>query len=200
MAIPLDPGAGGHTVPSSTLRVADIIVSTTNANVSRAIRVGTGSSVSHAMLYVGDDLVVEAIGDGVVLRPLASALQEATLAVAYRHHRLRSDETRAMQVRDFVGHQIDKDYNYAGLAGAGPVRRLLCATSLMHPTGPILCLLSTAQGMRPARDVAFFCSELVTRAFESVDLPLGTRANQMTPEGLARLRFTALGYVGHLIT
>lgn len=53
MPIPLDPGRGGRSVGPEALQIGDIIVSTTSAAISRAIRVGTGSEVSHAMLYIG---------------------------------------------------------------------------------------------------------------------------------------------------
>ena len=46
---PLSPAAGGRCIAESALNVADIIVSTTNAKISKAIRAATGSQVSHAM-------------------------------------------------------------------------------------------------------------------------------------------------------
>jgi len=40
--------------------------------------------VSHAMLYIGNGQVIEAVQGGVVVRSLQSALSDASLAVAYR--------------------------------------------------------------------------------------------------------------------
>lgn len=71
----------------SALRPADIIVSTTDAAVSAMIRAGSGSSVSHSMLYIGGGAIVEAIDAGVVRRPLADALQGAVLAIALRRRK-----------------------------------------------------------------------------------------------------------------
>lgn len=64
------------TISASTLRPADIIVSTTDAAVSAVIRAGSGSSVSHSMLYIGGGSVVEAVEAGVVRRPLADGHQD----------------------------------------------------------------------------------------------------------------------------
>jgi len=69
---------------ANQLRTADIIVSTTGATVSGAIRAGTGSSVSHSMLYIGNQFVVEAIASGVIKRPLTQAIRDASLAIALR--------------------------------------------------------------------------------------------------------------------
>lgn len=68
----------------SALQPADIVVSTTPATVSWVIREVTGAPFSHAMLYVGNGDVIEAIPSSVVPRTLNAALSEATLAVAFR--------------------------------------------------------------------------------------------------------------------
>jgi cell wall-associated NlpC family hydrolase len=98
MAIPLDPGRGGQSIGLSVLKNADIIVSTTNAAISRAIRMATGSAVSHAILYIGGGQVMEAIGEGVTLRPLSQAIAQARLAVTYRHPSIT--DAQALIVRD----------------------------------------------------------------------------------------------------
>ena len=58
------------------------IGSTTDATVSELIRWASSSVVSHAILYVGDGQVVEAVADGVIYRPLEQALRHATVAVS----------------------------------------------------------------------------------------------------------------------
>src|SRR5690242_8668703 len=117
MAIPLDPGAGGQSISPDALQTADIIVSTTAAAVSRVIRAGTISDVSHAALYIGGGQVVEAIGEGVVLRQLDVSLHDDTLAVAYRVPDIT--EEQALRVRDFVGMNLGKPYSVPLAAGAG---------------------------------------------------------------------------------
>lgn len=69
------------------LQPADIIVSTARHAVSYAIRAGTLSAVSHAMLYVGDGKV-DAVGNGVREVPIEQAIGDAILAVAYRENRV----------------------------------------------------------------------------------------------------------------
>ena len=103
----------------SALRPADIIVSTTDAAVSAVIRAGSGSSVSHSMLYLGGSTVVEAIDAGVQRRPLADALQGAVLAIALRRRNL-TEKQRA----DVLAHAIrfsagNLPYDVVGAAGAG---------------------------------------------------------------------------------
>jgi hypothetical protein len=117
MTIPLDPGAGGRSIDSSALQIADIIVSTTSAFVSAIIRAGTSSEVSHSALFIGGDQVVEAIGEGVVLRDLATSLSDDRLAVAYRLPDLTSDQ--ALKIRDYVGNQLGLPYSVKGALGAG---------------------------------------------------------------------------------
>src|SRR5689334_11123626 len=109
MAIPLDPGAGGQCIGADLLQMADIIVSTTSATVSAVIRTGTMSAVSHAALYIGAEQVVEAIGEGVVLRDLDLSLRDDRLAVAYRVPNLSPEQ--ALRVRDYVGMNLGKPYS-----------------------------------------------------------------------------------------
>ncbi len=72
--IPLSPPQGGECILDSALQPADIIVATTRDPRSVAIRDWTGSPISHCMLYAGGGLVIEAINEGVVSRPLSTAL------------------------------------------------------------------------------------------------------------------------------
>ncbi|MDB5915682.1 MAG: hypothetical protein JWP22_4357, partial [Ramlibacter sp.] len=113
LAIPLDPGAGGRSIGVGALQAGDIIVSTTSQFVSRAIRLGTFSPVSHTMLYVGDGKVIEAIGSGVRETTLAAAMADAILAVAYRHPRL--DAAHATVAVAYARTRIGNPYNYAGV-------------------------------------------------------------------------------------
>src|SRR5262249_25793652 len=82
--IPLAPAQGGRSIPTSVLEPADVIVSTTAAWTSRMIRKATQSVVSHSVLYMGGDEVVEADRYGVIKQSVTESLKDATLAVAYR--------------------------------------------------------------------------------------------------------------------
>lgn len=63
MTLPaLSPPIGGQSISVAALMPADVIVSTTNAAISRAIRTVSSSVVSHAMIYAGGGFVIESIG------------------------------------------------------------------------------------------------------------------------------------------
>src|SRR6266545_6085177 len=113
MSIPLDPGRGGRSVGDGALAMGDILVSTTPALSSAAIRIGAGADVSHARLYIGAGQVVEAVGEGVMLAQLEDVVAHDSLCVAYRSQSLT--EGQALLARDFAGMQIGKQYSYIGI-------------------------------------------------------------------------------------
>jgi uncharacterized protein YycO len=199
--IPLDPGNGGQSIGLDALAIGDIILSTTDARISRWIRAATGSQVSHTMLYTGDGgQVVEAIGDGVTFRPLAEALAEATVAVAFRVPNLT--DTQALIVRDFVGQQIGKSYNYWGIVRQAGFQ-LDRATWCRNKTGADYDSCVNWAGrinLGTADNESFFCSQLVLAAYQQAGVPLtSTPPNWGSPEDIAELRLSGrLGYVGHL--
>jgi hypothetical protein len=181
---PLSPTQGGRSIGESLLLPADIIVSTTDAAVSRLIQFGTSSAVSHAGVYVGAGEVVEALGAGVIQQPLRLALGDDTVAVALRHPRITDSQQRA--VVDFVRAQRGRRYDYAGVF----VEALF--GSLGSP-GLMPIYLGTDH------DERFFCSELVLEAYERAGLPLVSPIEGRTPGSLARLLGSSrLLYVGHL--
>lgn len=195
MVIPLDPGSGGRSIGTSALANGDIIVSTTGAAISDAIRAVTDSSVSHAILYIGGQQVVEAIKSGVELRTLATAIKDATLAVAYRKPGLSS--VQALRVRDFAGMHLGKGYDYTGILGQAGFqldRRVLCDAD-------IRCIRRAGNNnMWMERKDRFFCSELVLAAFKYGGVPLNQKPpSWSSPDDVPRLHISGvLEYVGHL--
>lgn len=174
--IPLDPGAGGCSIGETALQMGDIIVSTTDAGVSGAIRVGTGSSASHAALYDGAGMVIEALGHGVVAHAVATALSDDVLAVVYRVPDL-GDTQRRMAV-EWALRQVGAPYSVSGA---------------VLSTDKILCRVA---GPRPG---AFFCSQLVFEAFVQARAPLTSLPSQcVTPADAVRIAAHSLTYVGHL--
>ncbi|MEM1411875.1 MAG: hypothetical protein AAGH19_05895 [Pseudomonadota bacterium] len=196
MTIPLDPGMGGRSVDEQALQIGDVIVSTTPALISRVIRKATGSVVSHAIAYIGGGQVVEAIADGVVLRSLRQALMEATLAAAYRKPGLGL--AQGLQIRDFLGQQLGKPYDYSGIVGQAGFqldRRVLCVE------GTIDCVRRVGNNnMRLQRFDKFFCSELVAAAYRRAGVPLTPEPpSWVSPDDIAKMRLSGnLEYVGHL--
>ena len=194
MGIPLTPtSGGGQCIGTGALRPADIIVSTTAAGISRTIRFATSSVVSHAMLYAGNDNVIEAIGEGVVRRTLRLATSHATLAVAYRHRNVTAD-VGASIVR-YAEQFIGRDYDAAGAAGAGIADNgVICVA-----VGIVPCLAARAGAFNSRDD--FYCSELVLEAFRLGGVPILDAAPSMsTPQHLVSAHSSGkLQYVGHVV-
>jgi uncharacterized protein YycO len=200
MTIPLDPGAGGMSIGSDSLQIADIIVSTTSAFVSAVIRAGTGSEVSHSALYIGGDQVVEAIGQGVVLRDLATSLADDRLAVAYRLPNLSSDQ--GLKIRDYVGLQLGLPYSVKGALGAG-----VSYNDRKNPYSGAWACAKAGICTQPAPPLykadkvdTFFCSQLVFAAYQDAGVPLaGGHAADIAPSDFPDLWvLKVLLYVGHL--
>jgi len=198
--IPLDPGNGGLSIGSDALAVGDIILSTTDAFVSDAIRGFTSAPVSHSMIYTGDgDQVVEAIGEGVVFRPLRDALRDATVAVAFRHPNLT--EEQGWRVRDFLGQQIGRSYNRWGVVRQAvfQIDRRVC--DLLSDAARDRCVNFVGRvDLGTADNETFFCSQLTLAAYEAAAVPLTSSPPHWNTAGdIAELRLSGLlNYVGHL--
>lgn len=193
--IALAPSKGGRSIATGALKPADIIVSTTGAFVSKAIRFGTMSAVSHAMLYTGNDSAAEAVGDGVRETGLAIALTGATLAVAYRRNSLSDDNIKEILrfVREKAGAKAG--YDYSGLVGAGAAANGLVCIAL----GAVGCFAANQGAFGSSNK--FFCSELVLEAFRRVDKAITSgRPDTSNPGQIPGAVSTGvLTYVGHLI-
>ncbi len=198
--IPLDPGTGGRSIGPDALATGDIILSTTDAAISAAIRSATSSPVSHALLYVGDGQVVEAIAAGVQLRTLEEAVAGATVAVAFRHPSITSDQ--ALRVRDFAGQQLGRPYDTWGVVRQAAFR-LDRAAFCSGKTGEELerCVSWAGRvNLGTGSNDTFFCSQLVLAAFDGAGIPLtSTPPSWSSPGEIAELSLSGtLGYVGHL--
>ena len=199
--IPLDPGNGGMSIGPDALQIGDIILSTTDAASSGLIRFGTGSPVSHAMLYVDQgQQVIEAIGSGVTMRPLADAIAHATLAVAFRSPGL--DEAHRQLVADAAVTHVGEPYDKIGIVRQAKfqIDRHVC--DLLSGTAAATCRDYVGYvDLGTPRPGTFFCSELVVAAYDAAGAPLTTAPyNWTSPDDLAELAFRdgALAYVGHL--
>ncbi|MBD1844532.1 N-acetylmuramoyl-L-alanine amidase [Cyanobacteria bacterium FACHB-63] len=198
--IPLDPGQGGRSIAESALKIGDIILSTTNSWISDAIRQVTQAPISHAMIYIGNDQVVEAIGSGVTLRSLTEAVSGATVAVAFRVPGLTSEQ--GLRVRDFVGRQLDRSYSYWGIVRQALFqldRAVWCDGKSGEEYDRCIRWIGRVNLGTDSNDT-FFCSQLVLAAYADAGVPLtSSPPNWNSPGDLADLRFSGrLGYVGHL--
>lgn len=188
--IPLDPGAGGRSIGVDAMLPGDIIVSTTRAWVSRAIRLGTLSPVSHVMLYLGAGRVIEAVGSGVREVSVEAALHDAILAVAYRVPNLSAAQRERVlrEARQFK----DQPYNFPGIVQRG--------VAIVAPvTGAVVDAISRVLSVPRQQAHAVYCSQLVLEAYQRAGISLlATPPSQSSPEAVARFAQGRLGYVGHL--
>ncbi|MCC7507450.1 MAG: hypothetical protein IT259_19240 [Saprospiraceae bacterium] len=200
--IPLSPATGGMSLDWNALHRGDIILSTTTAVQSAAIRAFTNSPISHACVYIGDGRIIEAVGSGVEDKSLDSALADDSVAVAFRHPQMTSD--KALQLRDYLGQQLGRPYNYWGIARQATFRVESSRCSLV-PTETLREACRNFFGrilLGTPDNQSFFCSQLVLEAYQQIGLPLtNTPANWATPNDIAVLSYNGtLLYVGHLKT
>jgi len=147
-----------------------------NAAISAVIRAGIGSSVSHCILYIGNGEVVEAVGEGVTRRSLASALEHASLAIALRRRSLTPQRAVIDHATGFARRNLP--YDAIGAAGSGVAQGSKGAVLAGYGCQLYLPLCTVAGGAvannaRSANaDSAFFCSELVARCFELAGAPV----------------------------
>ena len=205
----LNPTNGGVAVDAQALQPGDILLSSANAMTSVGIRMLTLSPVSHASLYVGNEQVAEAVGEGIRRRSVSALLEEESTVVAFRHPGVRPEHLEKM--RAFVQETVGTRYNYVGVMLQAPfsVERRLCEL----PLTPALVREFCMQGMGAVqlglgRSDRFFCSQFVLEAYRRAGLPLTeTDPRFLSPADLLHMRegdvpsvrsLQALVYVGHL--
>ena len=179
---PLTPATGGRLINEQTLKTGDIVVLTTDGLVSDIINTVTDGPVSHVMVSVGNNQIVEAVRDGIRKISLNAALDDATLAVAFRRKSITNSQidTIVNNVQSAVG----ESYNYWGI-----IKRLL--TEHVSSTYEV-----------PLPTDSFYCSQLVLTAFASAGVPLLGRGDVSAwPTNI--VSFDDFGeslieYVGHL--
>src|SRR5690349_16196223 len=106
----LNPSNGGVAIDAQLLQPGDILLSSANGMTSVGIRMLTLSPVSHACLYVGNEEVAEAVGEGIRRRSVAALLDEESTVVAFRHPGVRPEHLEKM--RAFVLETVGTRYNY----------------------------------------------------------------------------------------
>ncbi len=95
----------------ASLKVSDIILTTTTAAVSKAIRLATRSDISHAMVYVQDHSVIDATGEGVQARNTQRLFFEDDCFVYALRLRAGLTEEQVQAICTFVRGQIGTQYS-----------------------------------------------------------------------------------------
>ena len=203
------PGNGGELIAADALEAGDILLTSIATVNSFGIRLGTFSPVSHAVLYLGDGLIAEAVGTGVRARPLADVVDEEQMVVAFRVPGL--DAAGAQKLRTWANSQVGIRYNTTGVLLNAPfvLNRRLCELPLIPSAVSHYCISGMAMvQLGASRDDQFFCSQFVLEAYRRAGLPI-TDADPrwVSPADLLHMRegdvpsiaaTQPLRYVGHL--
>lgn len=205
----LTPRNGGQLIAGDALQPGDILLSAANGIPSIGIRLLTLAPVSHASLYVGDQQIVEAVGQGVRVRKLDDVIGEEAVVAVFRHPDLRPEHGDA--IRRFAMQNVGKPYDHFGIVLQAPfsVQRRLCELPLVPEVVRNACLhgIATIQ-LGSASNDRFFCSQLVLESYRQAGLPL-TQADPrwVSPADIMHMRagdvpamrtHQSLAYVGHL--
>ena len=205
----LAPGRGGELIRAPALEPGDILLSSVGTLQSVGIQLATFAPVSHALVYLGDDVVAEAVGEGVRVRSVGAVLASEQMVVAFRDPRLTP--AQAKQVREWSLSQVGTRYNTVGVVLSAPfvLDRRVCELPLVP--GPVrdACVrgVATVQLGASSND-RFFCSQFVLEAYARAGAPLSDADPRwVSPADLLHMRegdvatLTAarpLRYVGHL--
>ena len=149
-------------------RPGDYGVVKTNGIFGKLIRVGTLSRWNHAVIYLGDGLVIESTPFGVVISK-ASKYEK----IAWNQHEILTASQRTLIVEE-AKRQIDRGYGFLDIANL-TLRilglRILANTSLLN---------------KMAERYGVICSELVALAYDAAKIVLCNKpANIVTPGDLA---------------
>lgn len=167
--------------PASLVK-GDIILSTTDAFVSKAVKFATNSKYSHARLYIGANNIIEAIDPKVTTEKITDVIKGDKYTAVYRYLGLTAHQQT--QIIAYAKKQIGKEYDLSGAVGS-PNAAL---------TNGITTISKLSNLVSSEHD--FYCSELVAFAYKAAGIKLEIAASQTTPKDLARNK--KLQYVGHL--
>ncbi|MCE9568094.1 MAG: hypothetical protein K8U57_39330 [Planctomycetes bacterium] len=169
-----DPLSSSHRsyIGVKDLRKGDILLNTTDALISNAIKKATNSNYNHAAIYVGDGKVVQAVGDGVELRELKGDAQgyfrenDVVRVMVLRNTNLTVEQQEA--IANFAVRKVNEKAKYNGLGVIGAFLQ----------TKP----LNYTQFERNN----YFCSQLVAAAYSAAKAPLD-KSLDLTPRNLSEM-------------
>ncbi len=203
------PGNGGALIKAEVLKPGDILLTSVATVKSFAIRLATFAPVSHAVLYLGDGQIAEAVGTGVRSRSLDEVVAEEQMVVAFRLPGV--DAEHADRLRTWSMAQVGTQYNTLGVMLTAPfvLDRRVCELPLLPDAVRNFCMSGLANvQLGASRDDQFFCSQFVIEAYNQAGLPITTTDPRwVSPGDLLHMRegdvpsvaaIKPLRYVGHL--
>ena len=205
----LNPSNGGQLITADDLQPGDISLTAENGLNSVGIRLVTLSPVSHAAVYLGNQWVAEAVGDGIRRRTVAALVAEEATVVALRHPRLTAGQ--ATSIEAFTAKHDGQKYNYFGVMLQAPfaIERRVCELPLVPSLVRDFCIRGVAAvQLGLGSNDRFFCSQFILEAYRSAGLPLTDADPRLiNPGDLLHMRegdvpsiqiHQSLLYVGHL--
>ncbi|WP_256354107.1 MULTISPECIES: YaeF family permuted papain-like enzyme [unclassified Variovorax] len=203
------PGNGGELITVAALEPGDILLTSVATIKSFGIRLGSFAPVSHAVLYLGDGRIAEAVGSGVRARGLDEVIAEEQMVVAFRAPGL--DEAHVERMRAWALSQVGTPYNTVGVMLDAPfvLNRRMCELPLVPSAVSNFCVtgMATVQ-LGASRNDRFFCSQFVLEAYNQAGKPITTADPRwVSPADLLHMRegdvpsipaTQPLRYVGHL--
>jgi len=179
-----------------TLFAGDIIAVGTNAPSSEAIQWSTAGDYSHAMLYEGDGLVIDAMPNGgVAHRHLKTQLEGAPFGAVFRHRTATREQ--CLHAVNWAKTQVKKKYDFISAANAGLSSSSRTYALRFIPSGHAISEVSQWQHEHDLQDATFMCSELVLRAFEIAGAPIIDAPAYSSSPAMLR-RTSRIVYMGDL--
>ncbi|HEU4352538.1 MAG TPA: YiiX/YebB-like N1pC/P60 family cysteine hydrolase [Burkholderiales bacterium] len=191
------------------LEPGDIILTSAPTLRSVGIRLFTLSSVSHAVLYVGDGRIVEALGSGVHERPLDELLLEENVALVLRYPGLTRDQQ--LEIMDYALQKTGAGFSFVGATLHVPfsVTRRVCELPLVPEAIRDACLRALGVlNYIAATESQLFCSQLVMQAYQHAGVQVtNADARLISPADILHMRegdvpsvrvYKQLRYVGYL--
>lgn len=179
---------------AAELKRADILLSSSADLRSLLIRAGELSPYSHAFLFVGHGVIVEAVGHGVERKSLTMALASDSHVVVYRYRNMPPGKADA--IAQYGEAQVNKRYNYFGAFHAAMKTPVATVIGMVSPSMLVAGAAMDADSMFHKDGSSLYCSELVVRAYAAAGLDLGVPVGMSTPSMFAGS--PKLELLGHL--
>ena len=147
----------------AVLRVGDIILTTSSAAVSKAIRTATASEISHAMIYVEYCSVIDASAEGVQARNTQRLFFESDCTIYVLRCRINLREEQANDLVEFARSKIGTQYS----------------------VGEAVKVFTGKHGKPNKKQ---FCSRLVAQAFQHIGINLVDNPDFCSPDDVKNSR------------
>ena len=190
------------------LRPGDILLSAGKGVVAASVQLVTLAPVSHAALYVGEGVVVEAVRPEVHVRRIEDVVAEERLVLVLRHPDLTPEQAKA--VSDYALQKTGTGFNFLGVTLHVPLALSRRACELPLVPSPIrdACIRSFGVIQYAAAGERLFCSQLVLEAYRQAELPITAAGPRLiSPADILHMRegdvssvkvHKPLQFVGHL--